>query len=844
MRKLLAAIAVVFVATSVFAQGAAITGAVADESGGTLPGATVVVSGPGGSKTGYTDSAGKFSVVPVGSGPYKVAVSMPSFGAQTKDGVAAGVNLPFSLKIAGLGETVVVSASKIESTLANAPVTMSVVSSATLQNAPSASFGDILRNVPGVNVIQTSARDVNLSMRQGTSTLATSTLVLLDGRSIYLDFFGLVLWDLVPSNPADIKQIEVVRGPASAVWGANALTGVVNILTKTPRENPSTTISLSAGTFGTKGGSRESSGQGNSFGGNISFAKAINDKWSTRLTAGYLESDPYSRPTGKVPLIQDPRSATTCPQVVGAAGCIGGSSYYPDSSTGAPGTSFENDGTKQPKFDARFDQDMSNGGRVTYSGGYSGTTGLIHTGIGPFNIQSGSYLGYGRVGYIKGAFKVAAFANLLDVKAPNLLLTDPATGKGVKLNFNTQTFDFEVGHSRIVAEKHVLSYGGNARRNQFDITLAPLAEDRNELGGYFQDEFFVDKFRLVAGGRVDKFGNIDKAVFSPRVTAMFKPASDQSFRVSYNKAFRAPSAINNYLDQKIFAATIDLRPLRPLIPLLVPGPTGQLLASLVPATPVGLIVQSVGNPNLKEESVTAYEFAYTGTFKNKTTLGIALYRNRTDDNINFVQLTPNASNPAGLAPYTPYTAADSATCCSPVGIPGPLYGFLVQAGIPGFPLPRIASSYLNLGPLEQDGVELSLDHRVNNEWSVSANYSYQKKPKVLKAAAGQIPYLSEELSLPAKNRFNGSLNWNSRRFTGTAQVNYQDKALWTDVLGSTYHGFTEAFTLVNANFSVKFNNGKIVTTLKGQNLLDKKIQQHVFGDILRRAVTFETRFTF
>ncbi len=89
-------------------------------------------------------------------------------------------------------------------------------------------------------MIQTSARDVNLSMRQGTSTLATSTLVLLDGRSIYLDFFGLVLWDLIPSNPADIKQVEVVRGPASAVWGANALTGVVNILTKTPRENPST----------------------------------------------------------------------------------------------------------------------------------------------------------------------------------------------------------------------------------------------------------------------------------------------------------------------------------------------------------------------------------------------------------------------------------------------------------------------------------------------------------------------------------------------------------------------------------------------------------------------------
>jgi len=220
-----------------------------------------------------------------------------------------------------------------------------------------------------------------------------------------------------------------------------------------------------------------------------------------------------------------------------------------------------------------------------------------------------------------------------------------------------------------------------------------------------------------------------------------------------------------------------------------------------------------------------------------------VYRNRTDDNINFVQVTPTATNPNGIPPYTPYTPADSATCCQPTGIPGPLYAFLLQARIPGFPLPRIATTYLNLGPLEQDGVELSIDHRFNNEWSVNANYSYQKKPKVLEADADQIPYLAEELSLPAKNRFNASLSWNSRRFTGTAQVNYQDKALWTDVLGSTYHGFTDAFTLVNANFGVKFMDGKLVTTLKGQNLLNTQIQQHIFGDILRRSVVLEARIT-
>ncbi len=94
-------------------------------------------------------------------------------------------------------------------------------------------------------------------------------------------------------------------------------------------------------------------------------------------------------------------------------------------------------------------------------------------------------------------------------------------------------------------------------------------------------------------------------------------------------------------------APIDLRSLRGLIPLLVPGPAGQGLASLVPTTPISLIVNNVGNPDLKEESVTAYEVAYTGTFNNKTTIGIAVYRNETNDNINFTTVTPSASFPTG-----------------------------------------------------------------------------------------------------------------------------------------------------------------------------------------------------
>ena len=129
-------------------------------------------------------------------------------------------------------EQVVVTASRSEEQLVNAPAAVSVITTATIENSPATNVGDLLRAVPGINVTQVSARDVNITTRGATSTLATSQLALVDGRSVYLDFFGMVMWDLVPTNPHEIKQIEVVRGPASAVWGANAMTGVVNVITQ------------------------------------------------------------------------------------------------------------------------------------------------------------------------------------------------------------------------------------------------------------------------------------------------------------------------------------------------------------------------------------------------------------------------------------------------------------------------------------------------------------------------------------------------------------------------------------------------------------------------------------
>src|SRR5205085_1723253 len=108
------------------------------------------------------------------------------------------------------------------------------------------------------------------------------------------------------------------------------------------------------------------------------------------------------------------------------SGATVGGALYPTDAPGAIGTAFENTGTSQPKFDARVDQDLAGGSRLTYEAGVAGTRGIIYTGLGPFDIQSGSYMGFGRVYYNKDAFRVSFFSNFVSAEAPNLLLIDPA----------------------------------------------------------------------------------------------------------------------------------------------------------------------------------------------------------------------------------------------------------------------------------------------------------------------------------------------------------------------------------------------------------------------------------
>ena len=808
-------------AVSARAQTAQVSGTVVDESGAGVPGATVQLAGASSRDFTTSGPGGAYQFSNIAVGTYEVTATLVGFAPAAGSRILVGPNVSpvvapaLTLKLATLSETVVVSATKTNTSLIDAPATMSVITNAELKASPAQNYADLLRRLPGVNVIQMSARDVNITSRQATGSLANTELVVLDGRSVYLDFFGIVLWDLMPQNMSDIKQIEVIRGPAAAIWGANALTGVINIITKTPREATGSEVTFTGGFMSRDAGSKAGQGAGGLGGANASFADAPNDTWSYKVTAGYFKSAAFPRPTGQIPLITDPRDPTLK---------VGGA-MYPSDGTGAFGTAFTNRGANEPKFDARVDQELGKRGRLTYEGGVAGTQGVIYTGVGPFDIQSGSYLGFGRVNYERDALKVNFFVNVLHADAPNLLFPDASTGKALQMDLTTKTYDFEVGNATPVGTRNVVSYGGNVRRNNFAITLAPTAQDRSELGAYAQDEIFIKYVRLNIGGRIDKFGNLDGATFSPRLSANFKVAPEQSLRVSFNRAFKSPSVVNNYLSASIISPQ-DLSALAPLLPAqlrpLVAAPFPLVVRAIGSELPIGATAQ----PKLDEESLTAYEVAYTGTGMAKTTLSAAFYVNDLTHSINFVQL------PTRLDPYT---AANP-----PPGwqLPPSILTAMAQLGI--F-LPRTAFTYQNLGPLRQKGVELSLDHRVDQHLSLFANYSWQGTPQILTQANPADQYPTAELAYPPTNRVNAGFNADYGRILGNLSANYSDKAFWSDVLTGPYAGYTDSYTMVNGTLGARWMNGKLTTSVKVTNLFNQDIQQHVFGDILKRMVVFEVR---
>lgn len=651
----------------------------------------------------------------------------------------AAEDLPKSENPLPHSEVIEVTATRMEQPLLDTPVAVSVVDRQQLETTPANNYADLLRNVPGLNVAQTSASDYTIRTRGPTRTSESAQLVLVDGRSIYLEYYGYIIWGVVPVNFDEIEAVDVVRGPGSSVWGANALSGVINLRTRSPRD-------LQGGAVTASVGNRSSFGTSARWGGRAG-------PWSYKASAGYYRQDAWSR-----------------------------DDLLPDGSPFPPGYTYTNEGTRQRKFDVRADRELGPSSTLSLRGGHSGTQGMFHTPLGPSAVQPGNAFNHVDVDYTRGSFGARVYWNHVNGDAIFQF-------GGRRDSYENHTTVVEVGNRSLVFGKHMLVYGASARSNEFELSLAPDDNSRRDSGVYLEDIFEVNRsLEVNAGVRLDYFSTLG-TVTSPRLSVIVKPAANHALRMAANRAYRAPTLLENYMR--------------------LPVPNAILLGDV----PFFFITNTVGNENLREEYVDALEVGWSWQ-RGPLFIQTSLYRNVQH---NITRFFPTAF----------YGPADP-----PPGWPGD------PSTVPPFVLMKNLS-FANVGTVRMQGVELSVDGRFRRGLGVRASYAYQFDPH----ATSHIPGFPLIMTRPPRHSASVSADKRTDRGFVAASVTYTDRAFWNEFFDSRFWAYTDAYTLVGASLGYSVTP-KTQIVLSGTNLFDRAVKQHVFGDIIGRKTSIEVRQRF
>jgi iron complex outermembrane receptor protein len=677
--------------------------------------------------------------------------SRPASSTTVSDTSAAEADTTDVLYMGTLG-AIVVTASRTEQRLDRVPAAMTVLTADEIEQMPVENFGQMLRRVPGVNTAQVSAGDISINTRRATGILPSGQLAIVDNRTIYNQFNGQIIWSQLHVAPHEIKQIEVLRGPNSAIWGANAMDGVIHIITKSPREMQGTTFTAGAGEIETFLAGATHAG--------------VRDKLGYKLSGSWYEQGAFERPTGSIPGTEGPANP-------------GGTPYPP----------YPNEGTRQPKVNARLDYYQDDKTTWSVSGGYESSSALVLTPTGPFfRDDNDSYSAFAKAEWTRQKARATAYMNTQEAEGHQL-------GVPGRLTIDERIYHIDFSDTRLLGESNLVTYGASARRSQFDGSLIPDAPDRDEFGAFVQDEMEVgDKVLAVFGARVDDIDPMGTAV-SPRASLILKPFTGNSFRLSYNRAFRAPTAVENY----VFVAAATL--------IQTPGDTLVFPFAIE------------GNTDLDEERLDSFEIAWIGKFGHRVETTLTAYYN---ERRNAMQIVPSEFY-SSTNPPPGWALPDSLLDVPPPG------GF---AGIPS------QLQTMNVGQISNRGIEASLAIQARNDLSFHLDYSWQDDPDVEGLTPQTRPNGEEAypLNIPPKHRFNVGATWENPQFYLNTAVAYQDVAFWGDVLDARFWGPTESFASVNLAAGWRFYGRHAVLSINAQNIFDERVQQHVWGDIISRKI--------
>lgn len=429
------------------------------------------------------------------------------------------------LDIESLMNIEVISTARQAQPLADAASAIFVITQEDLRRSGVTSIPEALRMVPGMQVARIDANKWAISARSLNSRFAASLLVLIDGRTVYTPTFSGVYWEVQDLLLEDIERIEVIRGPGASLWGANAVNGVINILTKHAADTQGGLASLTVGT-------EERAIAGLRYGGQLG------DNAFYRVYGKYLERD----------------------DLVDERGDEAGDNW--DLQRGG----------------FRLDWDPTSQHVLSFQGGaYQGSLDqnlTVPTLAPPFaQVESDNIQVSG--GFLQGRWEF--------IQSPTSQFTlqtfyQREERKELVLREERDTFDVDFQHNVSWGKRQQIVWGLGYRYIEDDFNNTPLtvfsptSRDTNLFSAFLQDtiQFFDERLALTLGSKLEH-NDYTGWELQPSARALWTPHPKHRVWAAVSRAVRTPSRGEN--DGRLNLATIPPTP--PLgLPVVLAG-TGQ-----------------------------------------------------------------------------------------------------------------------------------------------------------------------------------------------------------------------------------------------------------------------------
>lgn len=742
-----------------------------------------------------TGSDGAYVFEDVAPGTYTLAYTLIE-NETTESGVtvAAGETRTVDKTVdweVSFAETITVtSVSRRAERVTEAPASVTVISEEEIEReAATGQVPKLIEFAPGVDYTQSGLYDINFNTRGFNSSLNRRILTLIDGRDPAVPFLGSQEWAAVSFPMDELASVELVRGPGSALYGANAFNGVLNMTTKGPRGSEGGKLRLTGGELST-------------FRGDFRYAGQLATDWYWKLVGGYQQSDDFTQSRNQS--VEYSSFCTSASQT----NCLRREAVPLALDEGKIGFG-----------GIRLDHYFTESRLLTIEGGTASLEGpTFLTGIGRVQVTDVERP------WVRANYNTQHW-NFLGYYDQRKAEDQVALASGALLFEDSSNLHGEIqGNWGFAGDKGFLVGGIAYNEQEVDTandagvqTLMDSAKKEDQQAVFGQLEYaFTPRLKGVVAARVDE-STLHDTQFSPKGSLVFAATPRHTFRLTYNEAFQVPNYSEFFLQAPAGAPITAFAPLEAALAPFLQGRTLGLRS---------IPILARGNPDLEVEEITSYELGYNGIFGSKFYLTVDYYQSEVE---NFVTDLLPGVNPdfPGYAPPSFLPAPVAAQ------VLGTLRGGL-GANFPGLTTlpngqPALVLSYANAGVVDTQGIDVAVNYYVSNRWVVDFSYSWFDFEVKQQNERDQL------LPNAPENKFNAGLSYVGDRLSASAKYRWVDDFPWA---AGIFVGDVPSYSLVDLSASYRFSESWEFG-VDISNALDDEHWQSFGGDLLsRRALAY------